>query len=163
MEIWSSFNMEIAISLCLHNIFNISLTSGVKFHIHLWNVVVSFIFPQFCKSDMSRYGYTKYFRQSLGRRDKESRLYVFSPLHYQVYGYMKLARIGHNHKDSLPEAWCNYWLKNKYKGLQQRNHLGLVRLAIYRVLGLGWHGMRVGWGWDEGADGSVSPRSKTYP
>ena len=27
-----------------HNIFNISLNSGVKLHIHLWNVVVRFIF-----------------------------------------------------------------------------------------------------------------------
>ena len=30
--------------LFYHNIFNISLTSGVKLHIHLWNVVVQFIF-----------------------------------------------------------------------------------------------------------------------
>ena len=29
-----------------HNIFNISLTSGIKLHIHLWNVVCWFIFPQ---------------------------------------------------------------------------------------------------------------------
>ena len=34
---------------------NISLSSGVKLHIHLWNVVVRFILPHFCKSDMSRY------------------------------------------------------------------------------------------------------------
>ena len=39
------------------SIFNISVTWGVKLHIHLWNMAVHFNFPQFCKSDMSRYGY----------------------------------------------------------------------------------------------------------
>ena len=35
-------------------------------------------FPQFWKSDMSRYGYiSMYFRESLGVRDNESRLYVY--------------------------------------------------------------------------------------
>ena len=32
-----------AISLLFYNIFNISLTSGVKLHIHLWNVAFRFI------------------------------------------------------------------------------------------------------------------------
>ena len=44
-----SKNCEIAptISPLFRNIFNVSLTSGVKLHIHLWNVVVRFIFcPQ---------------------------------------------------------------------------------------------------------------------
>ena len=35
---------EKLLSPLFHNIFNISLTSGVKLHIHLWNMVVRFIF-----------------------------------------------------------------------------------------------------------------------
>ena len=35
--------MKLLLTL-FHNIFSISLTSGVKLHIHLWNVVVRFIF-----------------------------------------------------------------------------------------------------------------------
>ena len=35
----------------------------VKLHIHLLNVVVLFIFLQFCKSDMSRYGYLEVFQR----------------------------------------------------------------------------------------------------
>ena len=38
-------------------------TTGVKLHIHLWNVVVPFFSPQFCKSDMSRYGYLEVFQR----------------------------------------------------------------------------------------------------
>ena len=55
----------------------IYLTSGVKLHIHLWNVVVPSIFllnsaNLICRSsDIS-----KYFRESLGVRDNESRLYM---------------------------------------------------------------------------------------
>ena len=33
-------------------------------------------FPQFCKSDMSRYGSLEFFRESLGIQDNESRLYI---------------------------------------------------------------------------------------
>ena len=55
-----------AISPLFHSIFNISLTSGVKLNIHLWNVVVRVILPQFYKSDTLRYGL----------RDNESRLYI---------------------------------------------------------------------------------------
>ena len=61
-----------AISPLFHNIVNISLTSGVKLHTHLLNVVARFIFPKFCKSDMSRYGYLEVL---LGIRDNESRPY----------------------------------------------------------------------------------------
>ena len=45
--------------------FNIFLTSGVKLHINLWTLwtlAFRFIFPQFCKSDISRYGYLKVFK-----------------------------------------------------------------------------------------------------
>ena len=43
-------------------------TSGVKLHIHLWNVAVRFIyfFPQFCKSDMSRHKYLEVFQMKGG-------------------------------------------------------------------------------------------------
>ena len=44
-----------------HNIFNI--TPGVKLHIRLWNVVVWYISPQLCKSDMSKYGCLKVFQR----------------------------------------------------------------------------------------------------
>ena len=45
--------------------FNIPLISGVKLHIYLWNKVVWFIylFPQFCKSGISRYGYLEVFER----------------------------------------------------------------------------------------------------
>ena len=56
---------------CFSRIFSLSLTSGLKLHIHLWNLVVRFIFPQFYKSDISMYGYL---RGSIGLRDNESRL-----------------------------------------------------------------------------------------
>ena len=46
-----------------HNIFNIPLTSGVNLHIHLLNVAVRFIYPKFCKSDMSMYGYLEVFQR----------------------------------------------------------------------------------------------------
>ena len=46
-----------------YNIFAISLTSRVQLHINLLNVVVRIIFPQFCKSDMSKYGYLEVFQR----------------------------------------------------------------------------------------------------
>ena len=61
-----------AISPLLHNIFNISLTSGIKLQSHLLNVVVRF-FSQFCKSIMSRYGYLEVFqRVPWASRSRES-------------------------------------------------------------------------------------------
>ena len=60
----------------LHNIFNMSLTSGVKLLIHLLNVVVRFIV--FLTSAALIFRGTdilKCFRESLGIRDNESRLY----------------------------------------------------------------------------------------
>ena len=64
------------ISILFQNIFNISLTSRVQLRIYLLNVVVRIIFPQFCKSDMSRYGYLEVCR------DKESRLYIMNNEQY---------------------------------------------------------------------------------
>ena len=65
-----------------HYFIYIFLTSGVKLHIHLLNVVVLFIVfltpsTLICRgTDIS-----KYFSESLGIRDNESRLYVyFEPL-----------------------------------------------------------------------------------
>ena len=57
----------------------IFLTSGVKLHIHLLNVVVQFIVfltlsTLICRgTDIS-----KYFSESLGIRDNESRLYIIA-------------------------------------------------------------------------------------
>ena len=59
-----------------HNIFNMFLTSGVKLHIHLLNLVVRFI--AFLTSATLIFRGTdilKCFRESLGIRDNESRLY----------------------------------------------------------------------------------------
>ena len=53
-----------AISLLFHNIFNISLTLGVKLHIHsVKGGCLINCFPQFCKSDMSKYGYLEAFHR----------------------------------------------------------------------------------------------------
>ena len=66
-----------AISPLFHNIFNISLTSRVQLHIYLLNGVNRISFSPnsanlICRStDIS-----KYFRESLGIRDNESRLYI---------------------------------------------------------------------------------------
>ena len=63
----------------------IFLTSGVKLHIHLLNVVVQFIvfltlLTLICRgTDIS-----KYFSESLGIRDNESRLYLYC-LHKQAF------------------------------------------------------------------------------
>ena len=68
---------EIAPTL-FHIILYIFLNSGVKLHIHLLNVVVRFIVfltsaTLICRgTDIS-----KYFRESVGIRDNESRLYIF--------------------------------------------------------------------------------------
>ena len=64
-------------------IFNRSLTSGVKLHIHLLNVVVRFI--GFLTSATLIFRCTdisKCFRESFGIRDNESRLYLY----IQMYG-----------------------------------------------------------------------------
>ena len=64
-----------AISPLFHNIFNMHLTSGVKIYIHLLNMVVRFIVfltpAIFRGTDIS-----KCFRESIGIRDNESRLYL---------------------------------------------------------------------------------------
>ena len=70
-----------AISPLFHNIFNISLASRVQLLIYLLNVVVQIIFflnsaTLICRgTDIS-----KYFRESLGIRDNESRLYIWNNL-----------------------------------------------------------------------------------
>ena len=59
-------------------IFNMSLTSEVKLHIHLLNVVVQFIvFLTSATLIFQGMDISKCFRQSLGIRDNESRLYYF--------------------------------------------------------------------------------------
>ena len=58
------------------NILNTSLTSRLEAHIHLWKWLFDLFFiSQFCKFDMSRYGYIKVFQTVIGPRDNESRLY----------------------------------------------------------------------------------------
>ena len=52
-----------AISPLFHNIFNISLISGVKLYIHLLIVVVRFIFSSILQTDISRYEYVEVFQK----------------------------------------------------------------------------------------------------
>ena len=55
----------------------IFLTSGVKLHIHLLNVVVQFIFFLTLSTLICRgTNISKYSRESLGLRDNGSRLYI---------------------------------------------------------------------------------------
>ena len=64
-----------------HNIFNMSLASGVKLHIHLLNVVVQFIVFLISATLIFRgTDISKCFRESLGIRDNESQLYILMEL-----------------------------------------------------------------------------------
>ena len=64
------------IATLFHNIFNISLISGVKFNSHLWNVVVRFIFSSILQIWYVEVDISKYFRKSLRLWDNESWLYT---------------------------------------------------------------------------------------
>ena len=65
-----------AISPLFHIIIYIFLTSGVKLHIHLLNVVVQFIVFLILSTLICRgTDISKCFSESLGIRDNESRLY----------------------------------------------------------------------------------------
>ena len=64
-----------------HYFIYIFLTSGVKLHIHLLNVVVQFIvFPALSTLICRSTDISKYFNESLGIRDNESRLYYHFPV-----------------------------------------------------------------------------------
>ena len=69
---------EVAISHLFHNIFNISVTSGGKLHIHLLNVVVRFIVFLYSATLICRgTDISKCFKKkNIGIRDNESRLYM---------------------------------------------------------------------------------------
>ena len=77
----------------------IFLTSGVKLHIHLLNVVVQFIVfltlsTLICRgTDIS-----KYFSESLGIRDNESRLYIALESFKDRFSFIELLR---------PGGWCH--------------------------------------------------------
>ena len=85
-----------AISHLFHNIFYMSLTSGVKLRIHLLNEVVRFIV--FLTSATLIFRGTdilKCFRESLGIRDNESRLYLMSAIcHICLFHFFKRTLIG---------------------------------------------------------------------
>ena len=69
-------NRRNCFSPLFHNIYNISLTLGVKLHIHLLNVVVGFIgFLTSATLIFRGTDISKCFRKSLGIRDNKSRLY----------------------------------------------------------------------------------------
>ena len=76
---WKRGEIAGAISHLFHNtcIFIISLTYGVKLHIHLLNVVVRFIvFLNSANLICRGMDISKCFRESLGLRDNGSRLYI---------------------------------------------------------------------------------------
>ena len=69
-----------AISPLFHNIFNISLSSGVKFHIYLLNVVVKYIgFLTSATLIFRGTDISKCYRGPLGIRYNESRPYLSHP------------------------------------------------------------------------------------
>ena len=66
-----------AISPLFHIILYIFLTSGVKLHIHLLNVVVQFIVSHTLSTLICRgMDISKWFSESHGIRDNDSRLYI---------------------------------------------------------------------------------------
>ena len=69
---------------------HILLTSGVKLHIHLINVVVRVIFFFLDSANLIGRGtdILKYFRESLGLRDKMSRLYFTLPGPFGSFGFI---------------------------------------------------------------------------
>ena len=67
-----------------HYFIYIFLTSGVKLHIHLLNVVVHFIvFPTLSTLICRGTDISKCFSESLGIRDNESRLYIVNCISYK--------------------------------------------------------------------------------
>ena len=73
-----------AISPLFHNIFNILLTSGVKLHIHLLNVVGRFIvFLNSANLICRGTDISKYSRESLELQDNESQLYF--PIFQEIF------------------------------------------------------------------------------
>ena len=52
------------------------LTLNYMFICEMW--LFDWYFPQFCKSDMSKYGYLEVIQGSLRLRDNESRLYTLT-------------------------------------------------------------------------------------
>ena len=73
--------------LLFSTIFSIYLQLQEPNYIYICEMWLFDLFcPQFCKSDMSRYGYLEVFRESLGLRDNEIRLYFYS-YYYNYYSY----------------------------------------------------------------------------
>ena len=123
-----------AISPLFHNIFNISLTSRVQLHIYLLNVVNRISSPTppnsanlICRStDIS-----KYFRESLGIRDNESRLYIYI---YRVFLAQDFEN-ALNKKQPLKEMATPAGLLDLPPILQGRQVLGLpVCFHVHKAL-----------------------------
>ena len=112
---------EGAISPLFDNIFNISLTSDIKLHIHFGNVVVRFMFFLNSANLICRgMDILKYFKESLGLRDYKSRLYL----------YYKLP----NTASCCPivTAPCSYWWRTVDK-----THICLCQVHTGRIDSLG--------------------------
>ena len=80
-----------------HNIFNMSLTSGIKLHNHLLNVVVRLIvFLTSATLIFRGTDISKCFRESLGIRDNESRLLYFRSFYFDQITHQKKKQILYN-------------------------------------------------------------------
>ena len=66
---------------------------GIKLHIHSVKGGCSINFPQFHKSDMSKYRYLECFIESLGVQDNESRLYSLAKTSKLTHTFTKLMPI----------------------------------------------------------------------
>ena len=81
---WKSNNRAIPPLFC--NIFNIFLTLEVKLYIHLWNVLVQFVFFLNSTNLICQWrDISQYFRENLGFRDDESQLYHSDQLQIQAF------------------------------------------------------------------------------
>ena len=91
MKLWhqvtKSCGKEENFSSFPHYFIYIVLTSGVKLHFHLLNVVVQFILLTLSTLICRGADISKCFRESLGIRDYESRLYLFISCQ-QYCGYL---------------------------------------------------------------------------
>ena len=75
--VWKRGEIAPLFHIILYIYIYIFLTSGVKLHIHLLNVIVQFIaFLTFSTLICRGTDISKYFSESLGIRDNESRLYL---------------------------------------------------------------------------------------
>ena len=106
-----------------HYFVYIFLTSGVKLHIHLLNVVVQFIVfltlsTLICRStDIS-----KCFSESLGIRDNGSRLYIPVHVNHSVLFYLTILKV----KTEAPDQTA--WLSFNFYSLRKHAYSNILKI-----------------------------------